>query len=78
MDSIATEGAIIHIIHVAQDLKLGLVADGVETEEQLGFLVRHHVACGQDWLFAKPMPWGELVAEMKGRQPQRNVELELH
>jgi diguanylate cyclase (GGDEF)-like protein/PAS domain S-box-containing protein len=44
------------IIAMAKNLNLGLVAEGVETEEQLRFL--RHVGCGemQGYLFSKPAP----------------------
>jgi EAL domain-containing protein (putative c-di-GMP-specific phosphodiesterase class I) len=37
------------------------VAEGVETEEQRGYVARREVPLAQGWLFAMLMPAGELV-----------------
>jgi len=72
VDSIATEAAtssvVGHIINMARDLKLGIIAEGVETEEQARFLVERGVAYGQGWLYARPMRWTELVAGIARRE----------
>jgi sensor c-di-GMP phosphodiesterase-like protein len=66
VDSIATGAAtsrvVSHIINMAHDLKLGIIAEGVETEEQCRFLIKRGVAYGQGWLFARPMPWAQIKA----------------
>jgi EAL domain-containing protein (putative c-di-GMP-specific phosphodiesterase class I) len=49
------------IVAMAHNLKLQVIAEGVETEEQLGFLR----ACGcdsmQGYLFSRPLPADEVV-----------------
>lgn len=47
------------IIGLAQNLKLNVVAEGVETTEQADFLMRRGCNTMQGYLFAKPMPRGE-------------------
>lgn len=57
-----TAAAIVsYVINLAHTLQLKVVAEGVETEEQFTFL--RHYACDmmQGFLFAKPLPVGEVV-----------------
>lgn len=44
------------IIHLAKTLKLSVLAEGIEYQEQLDFLVANHCIYGQGFFFAKPMP----------------------
>ena len=48
------------IIALAKTMNLKVVAEGVETEEQLDFLRRLHCNEMQGYLFSKPVPAGEL------------------
>lgn len=48
------------IVSLAKNFKLKLVAEGIETEEQLECLAKLEVETGQGYLFARPMPCGEL------------------
>ena len=41
---------------MAHSLGLGVVAEGVETAAQLGFLARHHCDYIQGYYFSKPLP----------------------
>lgn len=47
------------IIVLGQSLSLGVVAEGVETKEQLDFLVDHQCDEMQGYLFGRPMPTDE-------------------
>ena len=53
------------VIAMAHKLGLAVVAEGIETEEQLQFLRQHRCDTGQGFLLAKPMPL-EKLAELQG------------
>ncbi len=59
VDAIGSDSAsgrvIPHIIEMANELHLMIVAEGVEREEQAQYLRERGVACGQGWLFGKPV-----------------------
>ena len=59
----ASDAAIVRtIIEMAHTLGFRVVAEGIETEAQAQYLRRHGCDEGQGFLFAKPMPAGELAA----------------
>lgn len=49
------------IIAMAHQLKLDIVAEGVETKEQMVFLQRYHCNKAQGYLFSQPAPPEELI-----------------
>ena len=53
------------VVAMAHNLKLKVVAEGIETAEQLAFLRRHRCDVGQGYLFDKPIPGDELVDKLK-------------
>jgi sensor c-di-GMP phosphodiesterase-like protein len=56
-DKIAAKDAVWrHIAHLARSLRLKVVAEGVETQEQLPHLVSEGVLLAQGWLFCKALP----------------------
>ena len=57
IDPTGSEAPIVSaIIAMAHSLKFSLVAEGVETEQQLSFLRKHHCEYYQGYLFSKPLP----------------------
>jgi diguanylate cyclase (GGDEF)-like protein/PAS domain S-box-containing protein len=52
-------------IHLGQDLHLNIIAEGIETEGQLDFLVNAGCRLGQGFLFSKPMA-SQHMAELLG------------
>lgn len=49
------------IIHMANCLKLKIIAEGVETSEQVNFLNEHHVNLMQGWYFTKALSYEDLI-----------------
>jgi diguanylate cyclase (GGDEF)-like protein/PAS domain S-box-containing protein len=57
------------IIALAHSLKLRVVAEGVETEQQLGFLREHNCCDAQGFLFSRPLPPEAVERHMAGQKP---------
>ena len=49
------------IVRMAEGLGIRTLAEGIETEEQLRFLVTHGCNLGQGYLFSRPVPAPELT-----------------
>jgi len=49
------------VIAMANKLQLKIVAEGIETADQLAFLEQNGCACGQGYLFDKPLPEEEML-----------------
>jgi len=54
------------IILMAKNLGLGVVAEGVETKEQLDILRKFNCELIQGYYYARPMPLDELIQYLKG------------
>jgi len=64
----ADDAAIVKaIITMGHTLKLQVVAEGVETAEQLDFLRERNCDAAQGYFLAKPMPTAEVTAMLQGR-----------
>ena len=57
---------IIAVISMARALNLRVVAEGVETQEQLDFLRRENCAEMQGYLYSEPMPAAEFEKDLRG------------
>jgi diguanylate cyclase (GGDEF)-like protein len=53
------------IISMAHTLKLNVIAEGVETEDQIAFLLSHHCDRIQGFLFSRPVPAEEFTKLIK-------------
>ncbi|MFF7706359.1 EAL domain-containing protein [Pseudomonas sp. NPDC007930] len=53
------------VIAMAHNLKLKVVAEGIETAEQLAFLRRHRCDVGQGYLFDRPIPSQDLITTLR-------------
>jgi sensor c-di-GMP phosphodiesterase-like protein len=58
----ATSSVTSHIIEIAKTLNFIIVAEGIETQEELDYLRAREVDLGQGWFFAKAMPADEFIA----------------
>ncbi|HUQ37053.1 MAG TPA: EAL domain-containing protein [Aestuariivirga sp.] len=72
VDSIGTEsansGVVHHIVSMAKSLGLSLIAEGVETKEQVTVLLDMGVSYAQGWYYAKPMTYGDLMTGLANRE----------
>jgi sensor c-di-GMP phosphodiesterase-like protein len=72
VDAIGTEAAtsqvIVYVIEMAKSLGLDLVAEGVETPEQVHWLLQHDVRLGQGYLYSKPLGAGEFLEFLRNNQ----------
>jgi EAL domain-containing protein (putative c-di-GMP-specific phosphodiesterase class I) len=64
----ADDAAIVRaIIQLAQSLRLQILAEGVETEDQLGFLLDEGCQAVQGYLFSRPLDADEVARFVRAR-----------
>jgi len=56
------------MIRLAHDLGLQCLAEGIETEAQLAFLIDRGCPLGQGYLFGKPMPAADFAAHLAAQR----------
>ncbi|MEO6260818.1 MAG: EAL domain-containing protein [Thermoanaerobaculia bacterium] len=67
LDTSEGDAAIVSaVIAIARSLKLRVVAEGVETVEQLTFLRRHHCDAAQGYFFSRPVAAEAIPALLEG------------
>lgn len=62
------------IISLGRSLKLNVIAEGVETEEQLAFLKAHRCEEGQGYYFSKPLPPDAFAQVLSAGTPHEKPE----
>ena len=60
------EAIVAAVVGVARALDLKVIAEGIETEEQLCALRSHGVTVGQGFLLGRPVPAADFVARLQG------------
>lgn len=63
------------IINLAKSLDIGLVAEGVETEAQVDFLLDRDCTIGQGYLFSRPIPAHEFTQLLEDYQGQIPIQI---
>jgi EAL domain-containing protein (putative c-di-GMP-specific phosphodiesterase class I) len=66
----ADAGIVSAIISMGQGLKLQVIAEGVETDQDLAFLKAHNCDEAQGYLFSRPLPANELMSWLDSYRSQ--------
>lgn len=73
--SSSDESLVSAILAMAKSLKLKVVAEGIEDEQQASFLQQHNCEFGQGYLFSRPIPAAEFTQLLLDEQRRESVEL---
>lgn len=65
----ATSHVIVHVIEMAQSLGLRTVAEGVETREQMAWLIEHGVDYAQGFLYSRALSAADFSAFLRTQAP---------
>ena len=57
-----------YIIAMGHELKLQIIAEGVETENQAEYLRAQGVSFAQGWLYSKPLPAAAFIVFWAARR----------
>lgn len=68
-------GLVTAIVQIGKAMKMNLIAEGIETSEQLAQLKFLGCQFGQGYLFSKPLPSEEMVALLSAATYQKHLEV---
>jgi len=68
VQSIGMETVTSPVLNLARKLNLNTVAEGVETEEQAAWLIKHGITCMRGYLFSRPLPPTQLISFLQQQQ----------
>jgi EAL domain-containing protein (putative c-di-GMP-specific phosphodiesterase class I) len=67
-------GVVTAIVQIAQAMKMNLIAEGIETSEQLALLKSLGCQFGQGYLFSRPLSSGDMVDLLTATTGQKHSE----
>ncbi|SEM71522.1 EAL domain-containing protein [Paenibacillus sp. OV219] len=77
MDTHGVNASIVHtIITMAENLKLEVIAEGVETEAEFGLLLRYGCNTMQGYLLGRPMEAAQIAEELKLSKPIKKMRIQ--
>ena len=74
--SSSDESLVSAILAMAKSLKLAVVAEGIEDEQQANFLEQHNCEYGQGYLFSRPIPAAEFTQLLLDEQSKLSANVQ--